>query len=94
MSGVNLTVSVRTVQLVVSGARGAPGAGQGYSDAFTGDGSAVTFDLSHPPLNNLVVAVGGCAQSLGPNFSLAGNAITFAEAPPNGAAILATYQAY
>ena len=57
-------------------------------DSFTGDGSDVTFDLTHSinTENNTQVYVDGVYQSKD-NYSTSGTTITFSTAPPNGSAI-------
>jgi hypothetical protein len=63
-------------------------AGSVEVDAFTGDGSDVTFDLSNniSAENNTQVFLNGVYQSKG-NYSISGATITFSTAPANSVAI-------
>lgn len=67
-------------------------AGTLTADAFTGDGVTVGFTLSGAPgsKNNTYVYVSGVYQNKA-TYSLAGNVLTFSEAPPNGASIEVMY---
>ena len=63
-----------------------------YNDNFTGTGACTTFTLTTTPTNEnyTIVSVSGVIQHKS-TYSLSGADIVFSEAPPNTAAIDATY---
>jgi hypothetical protein len=59
-------------------------------DSFTGDGLTATFTLSQTPTStqSILVFVGNVHQNPDDSFTLAGNQITFYNAPPAGQAVV------
>ena len=59
-------------------------------DTFTGDGTTVTFTLTQTPLTtkSILVFVGNINQNPDDAYTLAGNQITFYNAPPDGQTVI------
>jgi hypothetical protein len=59
-------------------------------DSFTGDGLSDTFTLSQTPTStkSILVFVGNVHQNPDDSFTLAGNQITFYNAPPSGQTVV------
>lgn len=59
-------------------------------DSFTGDGVSVTFTLTQTPstTKTILVFVGNVHQNPDDAFTLAGNQITFYNAPPSGQTVV------
>lgn len=79
-----------------SAATAASYAGQIYDDMFTGDGLDTTFDITPTPIDEtgLFVFVDGSLQP-SDSYSLAGQTVTFSEAPLNlSKIVIRTYQTF
>lgn len=83
------SITISGVAAAIDEARGATAA----TDNFTGDGSAVAFNLSHAPVRGALtsVTVGGTATTA---YTLKGLKLTFDSAPANNAAIVVKYNYY
>jgi stress response protein SCP2 len=59
-------------------------------DSFTGDGSTTTFTMTKTPTSTqtIMVFVGNVHQNPDDAFTLAGNQITFYNAPPSGQTVV------
>jgi len=59
-------------------------------DTFNGDGTTVTFTLTQTPVSTqtIIVFVGNVNQNPDDAYTLAGNQITFYNAPPSGQTVI------
>jgi hypothetical protein len=59
-------------------------------DSFTGDGTTVTYTMSHSVTDpaQIFVFVGSLYQIATTNYTVSGTSITFTSAPPNGSTII------
>jgi len=61
---------------------------------YNGDGSDTTFDITFPYLTHadIGVSVGGVTKTVGSDYSITGNTVTFTTAPPSGTANVKLYR--
>ena len=97
-SGVEIDVRHLGGLVGPSGAQGIQGESTGVvgalaSDLFTGNGSAVEFNLSNSigEAKNIIVSVNGLLQSPVTNYTISGSGLTFPEAPSSGLEIEARH---
>ena len=61
---------------------------------YNGDGSDTTFDITFPYLTHadIGVSVGGVTKTVGSDYSITGNTVTFTTAPVSGTANVKLYR--